>query len=106
MNPTAVAPDLCARLAVPAREGPAVRPSAWEPHPPYPMSANGAIDPATISVTLVDVLQGASPARERDGETVLYVQLGAGAWDAALLHWAYTWAREHQVGTVFHFTSV
>ncbi|HLJ33467.1 MAG TPA: hypothetical protein VKU38_07450 [Ktedonobacteraceae bacterium] len=98
-----VPPDLITRIVVPALEGPAVRPSGWDPRPV--MATAGGRDPATIATTLIDVMRGTAPARLHDDEIVLYEQRGSYAWDAALLRWAYQWALEHHVGTNFSLSS-
>lgn len=95
--------DLVTRVAVPALTGPVVRPSGWDPRPV--MTTTGGRDPATIALTLLDVLSGATPARRNETEITLYEQRGSYSWDAALLHWAYDWALEHQAGTDFQLTS-
>lgn len=98
-----VPPNLMSRVIVPAREGPAVRPSGWDPRPV--MSVNGGREPLTIATTLVDVMRGTAPARQSDDDIILYEQRGTFAWDAALLRWAYNWAVERGVGTTFQLTS-
>ncbi len=95
--------DLNARVIVPALEGPTVRPSGWDPRPV--MATTGGRDPSTIGTTLAAILQGTGTARLRDDEIVLYEQRGSYAWDAALLRWAYDWARDHQAGTSFQLSS-
>lgn len=96
--------DLVARVVVPAFEGPAVRPSGWDPRPV--MATAGGRNPATISTTLLEVMRGTAAARQHDDDLVLYEQRGSYTWDAALLRWAYEWALEHHVGTSFQLSSV
>jgi alanine dehydrogenase len=96
-------PALSARVVVPALEGPAVRPSGWDPRPI--MAVTGGRDPSTIAATLVDIMRGTAQARQHDDDIVLYEQRGSYSWDAALLRWAYNWALEHQIGTSFQLTS-
>lgn len=95
--------DLVARVVVPALEGPVVRPSGWDPRPV--MKTTGGRDPSTIAATLLDIMRGEAPARLRESDILLYEQRGAYSWDAALLHWVYQWALEHEAGTRFQLTS-
>lgn len=95
--------DLKTHVVAPALEGPAIRPSGWDPRPV--MSTMGGRDAATISTTLIDVMRGTTPARLHDDDVLLYEQRGSYSWDAALLRWAYNWALEHHAGTTFHLTS-
>jgi ornithine cyclodeaminase/alanine dehydrogenase-like protein (mu-crystallin family) len=93
------------RRIAPARHGPVVRPSGYEPHPPFSMAANGGCDLSQFAAFLTDVLAGTAVAREHPNQTVVYEQLGAAVWDAPLLSWVYTWAVERGVGTPFHLTA-
>lgn len=95
--------DLAARVVVPALEGPAVRPSGWDPRPV--MKSTGGRDPSTIATTLLEIMRGEAPARLRESDILLYEQRGAYSWDAALLRWVYQWALEHEAGTTFQLTS-
>ena len=96
--------DLAARVVVPALEGPAVRPSGWDPRPV--MKSAGGRDPLTIAATLLEIMCGEAPARLRESDIIVYEQRGAYSWDAALLRWAYQWALENEAGTSFQLTSV
>ncbi len=96
-------PDLVTRVVVPAREGPEVRPSGWDPRPV--MATTGGRDPSTIATTLIEVMRGTTSARQCEDDIILYEQRGSYVWDAALLRWAYNWAVKHQVGTKFQLTS-
>lgn len=95
--------DLPVRVVVPALEGPAIRPSGWDPRPV--MATAGGRDPATIAATLVEVMRGTSSARQSEQDIVLYEQRGSYSWDAALLRWAYDWALAHHAGTPFQLTA-
>jgi ornithine cyclodeaminase/alanine dehydrogenase-like protein (mu-crystallin family) len=97
-------PDLAARVVVPALEGPAIRPSGWDPRPV--MATAGGRNPATIGTTLLEIMRGTAPARQHHDDIVLYEQRGYYTWDAALLRWAYNWALEHHVGTNFQLSSI
>ncbi len=66
--------------------------------------ASGAWDP-TQAVELVDVLNGTAPGRTREDEIILYEMPGMGAWDTAIVRWAYHWATQHGVGAPFHLSS-
>lgn len=94
--------DLIGRVVVPSLEGPAIRPSGWDPRPV--MGSTGGRDVSTIAATLLSIMQGNGQPRLHDDDIVLYEQRGAYSWDAALLRWAYNWAIEHGVGTHFHLT--
>jgi len=95
--------DLKTRIVVPALEGPAVRPSGWDPRPV--MASTGGRDRSTIATTLLDVMRGTEPARQHEDDIIVYEQRGSYSWDAALLKWAYNWACENHAGTSFELTS-
>ena len=51
-----------------------------------------------------EVVSGVRPGRQNQDERILADLLGMGVWDVALLHWAYHWALDHEVGTEFHLS--
>jgi ornithine cyclodeaminase/alanine dehydrogenase-like protein (mu-crystallin family) len=97
INPTAVPQRPGTRVIVSTLEGPEIHPSGWEPHTGFSMP--------TPTTTLVDIITGQTTARSHENEQVLYMQLGAGVWDGALLHFISSWAREHGAGTEFFLTA-
>lgn len=52
-----------------------------------------------------EIVMGTKPGRQSDGERILADMLGMGVWDVALLHWAYQWAVDHEVGAEFHLSN-
>ncbi len=92
-----------ARIVVPDLVGPAHRASGWDP---FPMKLNGGLDPATLAVTLVDLLRNPElHARQQESDIVLYEQRGTFAWDGAMNRWLYEWAIENSVGSHFHISA-
>lgn len=101
--PNGVPGGLAARLIVPDRSGPEVRSSGWDPFPVPPSPAVGRSED-DIDATLVEVIRQEAPARRHPEQTVAYEQLGAFAWDAALVRWAFDWASERGIGEHIHLT--
>lgn len=56
------------------------------------------------STSFGEVVLGVRPGRQNQDERILADMLGMGVWDVALLHWAYHWALDHEVGTEFHLS--
>jgi ornithine cyclodeaminase/alanine dehydrogenase-like protein (mu-crystallin family) len=54
--------------------------------------------------TYGEIVRGLKPGRASAEERILTDLFGLGVWDAAVLHWAYRWAIEHQAGTEFHLS--
>jgi len=51
------------------------------------------------------VISGKTPARERPEETLTFNIAAPYAWDAPIMNWVYTWAKQRGVGHDFRFTS-
>ena len=65
---------------------------------------SGAWDPSQ-AVELLDILDGAAPARLQDDQIVLYEMPGMGVWDTAIVRWVHDWATRQEAGTPFHLSS-
>jgi len=72
------------------------------PRQPYrAMIADGSWSADNIVGELGEVILGKIPAREKEGETVLFESAGMSAWDTTAAAWAYRWAVANGVGTSF-----
>jgi alanine dehydrogenase len=59
----------------------------------------GTLKREDIAGELGQVILGEVPARERDGQTVVFDVGRINIWAVAVTHWAYEWAREREIGT-------
>jgi ornithine cyclodeaminase/alanine dehydrogenase-like protein (mu-crystallin family) len=72
------------------------------PRQPYrAMIADGSWSADKIVGELGEVILEKIPAREKEGETVLFESAGMSAWDTTTAAWAYRWAMEQKIGTAF-----
>jgi alanine dehydrogenase len=74
------------------------------PGQPYAAAKENGWSLETDASSFGEVLAGARPGRQDPNEKILADMLGMGIWDVALLHWAYEWARAHEVGTDFRLS--
>jgi ornithine cyclodeaminase/alanine dehydrogenase-like protein (mu-crystallin family) len=73
-----------------------------EPRQPYrAMIADGSWSATQIAGELGEIILGKIPAREKEGETVLFESAGMSAWDTTTAAWAYRWAVEQKIGMPF-----
>lgn len=89
--------NLQARWVIPDKKPPEQRTTGWEPWP-----INTRSNPDALS--LAEVLRG-TPARQSPDQTIVFMQAGVFAWDAALVNWAYQKAVKNNWGTDFDFSS-
>lgn len=72
------------------------------PRQPYiAMIADGSWSAEKIAGELGDVILGRIPARVNESETVVFESVGMPIWDTVATAWAYQWAAEQGVGTIF-----
>jgi ornithine cyclodeaminase/alanine dehydrogenase-like protein (mu-crystallin family) len=72
------------------------------PRQPYAsMIADDTWSADHIAGELGEVILGKIPARQKEGETVVFESVGMSLWDSTATAWAYRWAREQKVGTPF-----
>ena len=74
------------------------------PGQPYASAIEGGWSFERETTSFGEVVSGARPGRESQDERIVADMLGMGVWDVALLHWAYHWALDHEVGTDFHLS--
>ena len=72
------------------------------PRQPYmAMIAAGTWSGDKIAGELGEIILGRVPARQHDGETVVFECVGMPLWDTTATAWAYRWAKKNSIGTAF-----
>ncbi|HZT07767.1 MAG TPA: ornithine cyclodeaminase family protein [Chloroflexota bacterium] len=67
--------------------------------------ADGRWGADRVAATMAEVIEGGTPGRTSQSETVLYEMPGMSIWDTAIMRWAYRWALANELGSTFHLSS-